>query len=278
MFKKIVVLDENQFAECEIKPSGSYIGNEEDVIKVDVPLFIRLLEYAREEAMDDVILHNIATKLVEIGEESNDPATMEHYKEVIGLTSENSIMTEETMLFRMNSRTLWSRFAWSLLNYSIALNSEIDGKEQAEQRIYSHAKKIGEFATPYYGEEAGVILTNALTTFAKIGVSLMQDLKNGAEINGSQIVWNKSIEDLSTILSDINPEYWPMEAVKSYFDMFVKFWLDSIKARNVRDWEANEIAMDNLDKLVATGTPEMDSLADVFSAGVISQYPEKFKS
>lgn len=277
MFRKVVVLDENHFAECEIKPSGSSIENEEDVIKVDVPLFIRLMEYAREEAQDDVILHNIATKLVEIAENSDDPATMEHYENVIGLVAESpSVMTEETMLFRMNSRTLWSRFAWSLLNYSIALNSEIDGKEQAEQRIYSHATNLGDFVKPYYGDEVGTILTQALTTFGKIGVQIMQDIKNGAEINGSAAGWNKIIEDISVFLSDINPEYWPKEAVKSYFDMFLKFWLESIKARKDRNWEANEIAIDNLDKVVTTGSTDMDSLADVFSAGIVSQFPKKF--
>jgi len=34
--------------------------NPKDTIKLDVPLFIRLLEYAREDAKDDMDLHRVA--------------------------------------------------------------------------------------------------------------------------------------------------------------------------------------------------------------------------
>jgi hypothetical protein len=131
MYKRIVIVDENQFAECEIKPSGSSIENEEDIISVDGPLMIRLLEYAREDAKADIDLHNVATKLVDMCEECEEALTMEDYDAIVGKEKPAPI-TEESTLFRMDSRTWWSRFAWSLLNYSIALNSEIDGKEQAE--------------------------------------------------------------------------------------------------------------------------------------------------
>lgn len=36
--------------------------NLSDKITVDVPLFIRLLEYAREDAQTDMDLHNVAEK------------------------------------------------------------------------------------------------------------------------------------------------------------------------------------------------------------------------
>jgi hypothetical protein len=274
MFKRIIVVDQNQFAECEIKESGSKIENEEDVVSLDVPLMIRMLEYAREDAKNDLDLHNVVTKMLDLGEKG-DTLTMKHYTDIVG---KSSVMTEETMLFRMNSRTLWSRFAWSLLNYSIALNSEIDGTEQAEKRIYSHAAKLGEFVKPYYGDETGRVLGEALTTFGKIGVTVMQDLKAGKPLDGTKTLWDINVDEISTFLSTINPMYWPKAPVKSYFDMLVKFWIDSIKARNAKDWAANEIAIDNIDKLITVGNGESDSLADVFSAGVIAQYPEKFAS
>jgi hypothetical protein len=40
--------------------------NPMDVIMVDVPLMIRLLEYAREDAKEDVDLHNVAENLIEL--------------------------------------------------------------------------------------------------------------------------------------------------------------------------------------------------------------------
>ena len=46
----------------------AYNFNPSDKITVDVPLFIRLLEYARENAKTDMDLHNVAEKAVAASE------------------------------------------------------------------------------------------------------------------------------------------------------------------------------------------------------------------
>ena len=57
--------------------------NKMDVITVDVPLFIRLLEFAREDSTDDMQLHSVTEKLVELCAEG-DIMTMEQYDEIVG--------------------------------------------------------------------------------------------------------------------------------------------------------------------------------------------------
>ena len=57
--------------------------NKMDVITVDVPLFIRLLEFAREDATDDMKLHDVAEKLIEMCADG-DIMTMEQYDEIVG--------------------------------------------------------------------------------------------------------------------------------------------------------------------------------------------------
>jgi hypothetical protein len=57
--------------------------NKMDVISVDVPLFIRLLEFAREDATDDMMLHDVAEKLIEMCADG-DIMQMEQYEEIIG--------------------------------------------------------------------------------------------------------------------------------------------------------------------------------------------------
>lgn len=52
-----------------------------DIIKVDVPLFLRLLELAREDVKDDADLHDITQKVIELSKET--PATMADYDEVV---------------------------------------------------------------------------------------------------------------------------------------------------------------------------------------------------
>lgn len=53
-----------------------------DIIKVDVPLFLRLLELAREDVKDDADLHDVTQKVIELSQER--PATMADYEEIVG--------------------------------------------------------------------------------------------------------------------------------------------------------------------------------------------------
>ena len=61
--------------------------NPTDKITVDVPLFIRLLEYAREDAKTDVDLHNIAEKAVLLSEKGAT-LTMANYNAIVNSTAE----------------------------------------------------------------------------------------------------------------------------------------------------------------------------------------------
>lgn len=51
-----------------------------DIIKLDVPLFIRLLELAREEIKDDADLHDVAEAVIKLSE--HGPVTMDQYPEI----------------------------------------------------------------------------------------------------------------------------------------------------------------------------------------------------
>ena len=56
--------------------------NPVDMICMDVPLFIRMLEFAREDASTDMDLHDVAEKAVKLSAKGQ-PMTMEHYEELV---------------------------------------------------------------------------------------------------------------------------------------------------------------------------------------------------
>jgi hypothetical protein len=56
--------------------------NPTDKITVDVPLFIRLLEYAREDAKTDMDLHNVAENAIALSE-TGKTLTMAKYDEIV---------------------------------------------------------------------------------------------------------------------------------------------------------------------------------------------------
>ena len=55
--------------------------NPEDVIKLDIPLFIRLLEFAREDAQADVDLHFLADNAIRLSAEG-EVLNMDHYNDL----------------------------------------------------------------------------------------------------------------------------------------------------------------------------------------------------
>jgi len=72
--------------------------NPKDTIIVDVPLFIRLLEYAREDAKTDMDLHNVAENIIDLSEEG-EVLTMDDYNAIVG-TSEEEIAERKMLQVR----------------------------------------------------------------------------------------------------------------------------------------------------------------------------------
>lgn len=75
MYRKVTTIEET-FGD---NPPQS---NEEDIIKVDVPLMIGLLEFAREDSKSDLDLHVMTENMVSLSE-SGKVLTMDCYSKII---------------------------------------------------------------------------------------------------------------------------------------------------------------------------------------------------
>jgi hypothetical protein len=75
--------DEDKKVKNELKEET----NPTDIISVDVPLFIRLLEYAREDAKTDMDLHDVAENIIKLSAEG-EPLTMANYDAIVGTQEE----------------------------------------------------------------------------------------------------------------------------------------------------------------------------------------------
>lgn len=56
--------------------------NEQDVIHINVPLLLRLLEWSKEEAAADIDLHYVVERLVELSERG-DVLKMDNYLQAV---------------------------------------------------------------------------------------------------------------------------------------------------------------------------------------------------
>lgn len=58
-----------------------------DIIKIDVPTFLRLLELAREDVKDDMALHFVTEIVTKISQDR--VATMDDYENIIAYMNKN---------------------------------------------------------------------------------------------------------------------------------------------------------------------------------------------
>lgn len=58
-------------------------SNPEDKVTIDVPLLIRIMEYAREDAKTDMDLHDVAERLIALSTNGNT-LTMTDYESIVG--------------------------------------------------------------------------------------------------------------------------------------------------------------------------------------------------
>ena len=62
-------------------------GNPTDTITMDIPLFIRMLEYAKEDAKTDMDLHNLTERAIKLMQE-HDYLCMDNYDTLVGSSNE----------------------------------------------------------------------------------------------------------------------------------------------------------------------------------------------
>ena len=120
------------------------VNDKEDVITLNIPLMIRMLELAREDIKDDMELHRITERLIDIRDKG--VLTMDDYNFIAGLKEELEI--DDEMITELRTSTM--------LRYATKANKSLIGgdrnKEQkrikgiqtANYKIQQKAKKAGD--------------------------------------------------------------------------------------------------------------------------------------
>jgi hypothetical protein len=105
-----------------------------DTITMDVPLFIRMLEYSREDAAEDMDLHDVTEKAISLGKERGI-LQMDDYDEIIGTTEKvNEVNLKQAKL----SSTEYQK-AKKLKDFKAS-----DWKWNADEDLYTKVIKEGE--------------------------------------------------------------------------------------------------------------------------------------
>jgi hypothetical protein len=193
-----------------------------------------------------------------------------------------SVMTEETMTFRMDSRTLWTRYALGMINYSVSDLGDLASTGNVKNSLARNSANIGAYFTPYYGLTAGGKISDYLTALTANGIKVVDTIKAGRNDIAVYIeIWSKQSTAFAEYLNELNPNNYPKDLLTEMFINLTKFWVEDFNARYNKDFAADAVALDNILKVGVTGVPDHSkagyrSIADILSWGIISQFPLMF--
>ncbi len=191
------------------------------------------------------------------------------------------VINEMTMNFRMDSRTLWTRYALGMINFSVAAYGGLADTAAIADNQKKTAAQVGDFFYPYYGLTAARKVGDLLSVITINGQKVVAELKLGKDINAYEVIWDKQINELAKYLNELNPTHWPVDLLDEMFINLTALWVDDFKARLKGDFVADSIALDNILKVAVSGVPNhtqkgYTSIADRISRGIIAQFPTDF--
>jgi hypothetical protein len=191
------------------------------------------------------------------------------------------VINEKTLIFRMDSRTLWTKYSLGLVNYAVSSVADLSTTPSVEERLTKSATLIGDYFIPYYGIRAGSDIGKMLTAIFENGVEVVEVAKKKGDIVPLQIKWAEQTKSLAELFNKLNPGQYPVSLLEEMLYALTQLWTDNINARINKNIIMNAESIDGINKLVITGIANhvnkgYQSLADVLSRGVIAQYPLSF--
>lgn len=211
----------------------------------------------------------------------------EHFSSTISnsnLVLPKLVINENTMNFRMDSRTLWTRYAFGMINFSVALFGDmVMSYQQVEQNMIKVSDEIGEYFVPYYGLTAGNKIKQLLIDYANIGMDICRAIKIEQSYSNLSAQWPSAISAIAEYLNQLNPEQYPRDLLFDQFNNLQMLWVNNFEARKNNDSLTTDLTQDGIKKVAVTGIPDHNlngysSIADTLSRGIIAQYPSSFVS
>lgn len=182
---------------------------------------------------------------------------------------------------RMAMRTLWEdHIVWTRnyiisaladSNYVASGLAEPGDTEKVAERLLRNQEDIGQAIEPFYGQQAADQLTALLKDHIVIATRVVSAAKQGDKtaLNKSQVEWRANANDIATFLSGANPN-WPKATLVDMLGVHLEVTTTSVVSRLKKDWAGDIAAYDH-------NHEHMLMLADALSAGIINQFPDRFR-
>lgn len=108
-----------------------------DTVSLDVPLLMRIMEYAREDAKTDMDLHHAAEQMIALNK-TQDHLTMDDYDAIIAKTQQSTPSQED----EVNESDISGLLAASSLNHAYIFTVETAEGEKKKFRVKAQSERV----------------------------------------------------------------------------------------------------------------------------------------
>jgi hypothetical protein len=181
-------------------------------------------------------------------------------------------LSARQLAFHDGMRKLWEdHITWTRL-FIVSFAAGLPDADATTQRLLQNQTDLGNAIKPFYGDAAGRRLTALLREHILIAADLLQAAKasNSAGVADASARWYANADEIATFLHRANPREWPLDEMKLMMRKHLDLTLAEAVARLHGDWPADIAAYDQVHQ-------EILQMADMLSAGIIHQFPKKFK-
>jgi hypothetical protein len=145
-----------------------------DIVTLDVPLFIRMLEYAKEEAADDMDLHELATKTIALSKQRGI-LSMEDYEALIPPTDQiDENLDDKAKIYWMQQLKQGKIDKLPADPTAAFLKQMMDDEIQDDIRKYRQERSLEEDLDVGHQDDEPNMLKSDLYRIVKYGMELYQ--------------------------------------------------------------------------------------------------------
>jgi len=171
---------------------------------------------------------------------------------------------------RVAMRKLWVSNAIWMREYIVNTIEADQSLDAASKRLAKGQDDIGRAFAPFYGAETG----SKVTTLLRQHTSLVKEMieasmaKDSAKLKEADKRWRANADSITTLLSTVNPTNWPMATIQPALVWSMNLTIAETNARLKKDYDTD---VQTFDTILAQSL----NLADMLSAGLIKQFPNK---
>lgn len=168
-------------------------------------------------------------------------------------------------------RSLWEdHVVWTRL-YILSAIADSPDKDATTQRLLQNQDDIGNAIAPYYGEGAGAQLAELLREHILGAAALLDAAQSGDQtaVDTASAAWYANADEIAAFLNALNPDQWPVDALKSQMKMHLDMTLAEVTDHLNGDYAADVADFDRIRTHIL-------NLADLLSQGIEAQFPDQF--